>query len=181
MSRSRVSGRISDRSWRVIAEVALTGTGAITFSAIPQSFTHLQIVGCIRSASAASHAAAGLRLNADTGNNYDWTVNYSDSSTPLASNANGESNAGFATKIVAASATAGKFSAFRLDLPNYRAAIHKALLTQSGHAESGVAAVATVSTGMWRNTAAVTQIDFWDRTAGANSWASGSALMLLGI
>jgi len=96
---------------------------SITFSSIPTTFTHLRLMGQVRSTTAATSDVLVTRLNSDTGNNYDFTTTvWNDVATPgTASVGSGGLTSGMriAPAIPAASATASFFGHITADVPHY--------------------------------------------------------------
>lgn len=166
------------RAWSFVQEVNLGGTGAITLSAIPATFTHLRVFGNVRSASAAALRAFGPRFNGDTAANYDEEHMEGNGATAVAAVQNGLTYAemGF---CAGSTATAAVFSPFDFTLYNYRnTSMRRSGFFRAGFSEN--AGTNDIRNGVfnWRNTAAVTQIDLWDGSAGANSWLAASRVII---
>lgn len=136
------------------------GSSTITFSSIPQTFTHLQIrylAQCVSSATAEENIA--FRFNSDTGSNY--TRHYI--------NGNGSSaSAGSNTGVTQVYATAGQTSATYpsafgvgiLDILDYtNTSKYTTTRALSGVDFNGSGGGINLVSGLWRNTAAITTID----------------------
>ncbi len=169
------------RSWTFVAEANLVADGAISFTAIPQTFTHLMIVGNVRSTAGAANDALRAQFNADTGANYDYVWVRGETNTPAASYAVAGTSIYVGVCATAAN-VANVFSPITLYLPNYRSTnMHK-----HGTADTGCLDVAAAQTDSyrssfkWRSTAAVTRIDLLD-TALGTSFKAGSRVTLLGM
>ena len=168
-SASAVTGAKSNKFWNQstyvgdfvqIASATVTsgGTSIITFSGIPQTFTHLQIRGIGRGTTNNPALGIVVRFNGDTGSNYSYHALAGDGAT--------------ATAIAAASATfmdlfenpsststANAFSGGVCDVLDYSATTkYKTARSLNGYDRNGTGDVFLWS-GSWRNTAAITQID----------------------
>ena len=100
-----------------IASTTLIATGNITFSAIPQTYSHLIILGRIRSTIAASTDSGFILVNGVGSANYygEWAEFYT---TTLAAGAVvGQTSCFFGN--VSGATGAGPRSQFRCDFPNY--------------------------------------------------------------
>lgn len=99
-------------------------TATVTFSGIPQDFTHLRFRMLVRSTTAATTDTMSLRFNSDSSASYDWTTTlWNDSTSPgtasTGSNGTVATSLRITSTIDAASATAGFFSKAILDVPFY--------------------------------------------------------------
>lgn len=167
--------------WTRIGEVTINPDGAATFTAIPATYRHLRLEILARSTLAASlDDALLLRLNADTGANYDF------STLILAGTVVSGAEDYAATfirlgRIAAASAPAGVASPVVVDIPDYaRTTWQKAVNAQAG-VKTGTAAGslgARRTAGFWRSTAAVTEVSV---LAQNGLLATGSVVTLYGM
>lgn len=132
------------------------GAASITFSSIPQTYTHLQIRGITRSPDASYIAA---QFNGDTGTTYSNHAIYAEPGTVVGqANANA-SNVQISRSNYFASASTMFGSAICdiLDYTNTNKYTTTRALT--GNETNGTAGQAILfSSGNWRNTAAVTSI-----------------------
>lgn len=139
------------------------GEASYTFSSIPGTFTHLLLLGMVRSdAAGVNQTDIWLRFNGDTAGNY--------SSVEVGANnvaqVGGSYVATGATKMqmglmTAATAPAGSFAPLRLEAPNYASTTpQKAFLGMSGFRRSTTTGDEFVfqGAGFWLNTAAITSI-----------------------
>lgn len=146
-----------------------SATTSVTFSSIPSTYTDLVLVV---SAWGSTGSDAFLRFNGDTGTNYSDTVVRGNGST--ASSVRDSNAAGIDMGVV--STTSGTFTPMIFNIQNYsNSTTYKTALGRISNANSMVTALV----GMWRNTAAITQIDLVERTS--TGWQSGSTFSLYGI
>ena len=154
------------------------GQSSITFSAIPQTYTHLQIRGIHRSTTSGTSATGGyVKLNGDTGTNYSTHILYGNGSSAAAYSASSTANVIYAD-VVDGSATANVFGAFVMDILDYsNTTKNKTGRTLYGWDLNGSGTMALESFG-WYNTAAVNSITF---TPSSGNFAQYSSYALYGI
>lgn len=170
----------SSRSWTVISDIVLGADGPITFAAIPQTYTHLQVIATVRTATATATDSMLVRLNSDGGANY--FDGYVQGSGNAASASSGARTGGFYAGVCEAnSGAAGRQSAHTIDLPSYTDAARNKIGMARGAAAEGGIGYEVMSTWLWLNNAAITQIDLIFATGLANNWRQGSHATLLGI
>jgi hypothetical protein len=163
-----------------IAEVVLAGTAAsITFSTIPQTYRHLRLVLFGRCDNAATSKIVALRVNADTGNNYDYQYVQGNAATPGAAET-------FAAALItlavpAASAPANVFGQLDILFAFYAGANNKTVTaTQAwkGGTSTGQLTLETLA-GFWRSNAAITSISLTPYS-GADNFVAGTIASLYG-
>jgi hypothetical protein len=141
----------------------------ITFSSISGAYTDLVLV---LSAYGQTGQDAYLRFNGDTGSNYSDTILRGNGST--ASSVRDTSSAGIDMGVI--STTSGVFTPIIFNIQNYsNSTTYKTALGRISNANSMVTALV----GLWRNTAAITQIDLFERTS--TGWQIGTTATLYGI
>jgi flagellar hook protein FlgE len=158
------------RTYEPIATTTATGSSAtITFSSFPSTYTDLIIVCAIKGTNAND---AYLRYNSDTGSNYsDTTLRGNGSAASSVRNTN---VVGIDIGAIA-NVGANDIGTIIIHIQNYsNATTHKSNLTRFSNASALVSSIA----GLWRNTAAITSIDLFNR---GGSWVSGSTFTLYGI
>ena len=136
------------------------GASSITFSSIPQNFTHLQVRCFARGTTSFS---AGLSQyyffnNDSTSGNYAWHGFYSDGSGSY-SGATSSTNELVAQQVFAdSSATSGIFGSTVLDILDYtNTNKYKTARLIGGHDNNGSGRVALYS-GLWLSTSAINQL-----------------------
>lgn len=160
---------------QVIQTVSLSGTGTISFSSIPQTYTHLEVLINARSSAAAVVEAASLRFNGDTGANYRWTVVQIQNTT--VSGVSSVTGTGIEVFVFPGSTSgAGIFGAGRAVIPFYRSNRVKSITGEgSSVIETTTNSFHRHGSGYWNNTAAITSLSI------NISLLSGSTATLIGI
>jgi hypothetical protein len=139
--------------------VGAGGVASITFSSIPQTFTHLQIRGLGRGTTSFS---AGLsfymQFNSDTGNNYGGHQVYGDGST-TGSNSNLTRANTIAGQVFAdSSASSNVFGDVVADILDYtNTNKNKTVRVLGGFDNNGNGRV-SLSSSLWLNTSAISNI-----------------------
>jgi hypothetical protein len=157
------------------------GAASITFSSIPSTYTHLQVRGILQSARATfSRDEYKITINSDTGTNYDSHNIYGDGVSIAGGN---EINRAYilGQDVVGANGWWGATVVDFLDYKNTnknKTVRMLAALDTNGAAVSGLNGAMTFSSGLWRNTSAITSITF---TASNGNWNQYSQLALYGI
>ena len=175
---SQISGHLAAAGSYDSIQTVTVGSGGqatVSFTSIPATYTHLQIRAIVRTARASTADYLYVRYNSDTATNY--------SAHEVAGDGTSASAYGLSTvarmqidTFPAASATAGMFGAFVLDLLDYaNTNKYKTQRTLTGFDENGSGGVTLIS-GNWRSTSAVTQIDITSGTASNISQYSSFAL-----
>jgi len=140
----------------LIAEVELLAdTASFDFQSIPDDFTHLLICGYARSTRASSNDSIVQSFNGDTTDaNYN-RQSFLANSTTLSGAIASDRVAGH---IPGNSATANRFGAFEILIPNYaQATNNKATLARSWYTSTGAVALAFYGT-QWANNAAINRV-----------------------
>jgi hypothetical protein len=159
--------------------VELSADGNFDFQNIPQTYTSLRIVGLLRSNEIADRPTVAVRVNGDTGSNYDSHDLQSVGTAPAAGEIYGL-NLGSAGNAPGANAPAGVFGLLEIDIHNYTLAINKILAartevkwgTTAGKMRTALNAV------YWRSNAAITRVQIFSN---AGSYIAPSKLTLYGI
>lgn len=162
-----------------IATVTLSGTAStFTFTSIPSTYKHLQIRGI---AMGNSTVNAFITFNGDTGTNYSWHWMGGDG-TNASTNQGSSTNqiVGFTSGFVGSSVIA---AATIMDIPDYASTNkYKTLRAFNGYdgnqSHAGYIPL-TLSSGLWRNTAAITSITI--TVSGGYNWLANSQMALYGI
>jgi len=179
---SQISGHLFTQS--AFDSIATTtvgsgGTSTITFSSIPQTYTHLQIRGIARENSGAGTSINDLlvRFNSDSGANYRYHYLRGNGTAASAGTAGSQTYA-WALGTSQAGSTASVFTGNVLDILDYTNT-NKYTTTRSlsGTDFNGSGIVDFIS-NLWLNTAAITSITI---TTGGNDFAQYSSFALYGI
>jgi hypothetical protein len=163
-------------------QIATTTLGSaqstITFSSIPSDYTHLQIRGIARSASATSGDYIYVQFNSDTGNNYTYHQLTGDGSGASSLAGTSQTGAG-SPRISAANTLASVFGGVVIDILDYaNTNKNKTIRTIGGFDENGAGTVRLTS-GVWLNSAAITSVAIKSGTAA--NLAQYSSFALYGI
>jgi hypothetical protein len=146
-----------------------TAVAAVTFSSIPQTYTDLIVIADADLTSGGHDLR--LRFNADSGTNYSRTILYGNGTSPLATRNNSTNNI-----ISAAFGGTNSGSYTTINVMNYsNSTTNKTTLQRGGYTGS----IDSLTVGLWRNTAAITEIECGN--TGATTWVVGSTFTLYGI
>ncbi|AEG49169.1 hypothetical protein Sphch_1481 [Sphingobium chlorophenolicum L-1] len=163
----------------LIASVTTTsGQSSVTFSSIPSTYTHLQIIGdaAVTSTNSLSTDVLGIQFNGDTGNNYRFTLFCTYASGSGCGNGSTSTNSAGAALIASNGASGVPFGGLKIDIPNYLSANQKSVLGHSGVIQGNVGPLQGLGTGNWTGTSAVTSITLVNR--GSSNFATGSKFWL---
>ena len=165
-----------ENSFFSIATTTATGSTAdVTFSNIPQTYTHLQLRMMIKNHTANTNNTR-IQFNSDTAANYSWHELYGDSASAGSSASTSASYMylGNHPSNVAASA----FAVFVVDILDYKDTNKfKTVRTLSGFDLNG-SGVVGLKSGNWRSTSAISTIRIFP---GADSFGQYSSFALYGI
>jgi len=176
--------------FEIIAEGTLTGTSnTIDFTAIPQTFTHLQIQFSARSAKAGANSDGGeIKVNGDTGTTYGVQSGYT-SEDGSANGGAGNLNMGTrsqidsAIRVSNAGMSTGVHAVNKILIPNYTSTTvaTKGLLFEATAAGQSTTWWIGFGIGFWGSTAAITQVTLYSESvsypflAGCSYWLAGWA------
>ena len=152
------------------------GLSSITFSAIPQTYTHLQIRGIIKNTTGATNPI--VTFNGDVATNYAWHQLYGDGSSAGATAS--PTNAGIGLTYAGAS----QFSAFVTDILDYANTNKNKTVRSIGGADNNGSGYSVLASGVWFKAGtgvtsdAITSLTF---TTGSTTFAQYSNFSLYGI
>jgi hypothetical protein len=179
---SQISGHLFTQSAfdsLATTTVGSGGTSTITFSSIPQTYTHLQIRAIARENSGAVTAFNDVlvRFNSDSGANYRYHYMNGNGTSAIAGTAASQTYA-WAMDVTGAASAANVYAGNVLDILDYtNTNKNTTTRTLTGADFNGSGAVDFIST-LWLNTAAITSITI---TTGGNNFAQYSSFALYGI
>lgn len=166
--------------WHVLDTIpALSGTGTMIFSSISQDYDALRITGYIRVASANVNVVLSMRLNGDASAIYDSDEVGGNNAIAFAAQYVGGTR-GVIACAPGSTATANNFASVQVLIPNYRGASRRTWDSSGGWCQSASMFTRKAS-GIWRSTAAVSQIDIQDSTGNSGNMAAGSWAVLEGL
>jgi hypothetical protein len=163
-----------------IAESILGSPAAsVTFSSIPSTWRHLELVISARGDTAATLTAMSLRFNADSGANYDAQQLAGNAAITAAGEFINPTSAQIG-ECAANTASAGAAGIATVFIPFYAGTAFWKLFTSSHQLRNGTGTT-TIHTkhwaGTWRNTAAITSVQI---LPGAGNFNTGSSFALYG-
>lgn len=160
--------------------VGAGGASQIVFNNIPQTFTDLKAVISVRNNSSAGNFSDGLgyQFNGDTSSVYSLTQLYG-VGTSLASSRSNPLAFAYGGPINTASSTALTFTSVDVYICNYTSANFKQISFDATAENNSTACNLTLGANLWRNTAAITSLRFYD-FGGAN-FVQHSTFTLYGI
>ena len=141
-----------------------TPTNEINFNSIPQTYKHLQIRGIVRYDNNGISQLSSFRFNGDTGSNYSYHILRGEGHSGGVSSSGAANDTGLVYPHATGSvATSGMFGAFIIDILDYASSDKYTTTRQwNGFATNGGSEEQLhLSSGLWRNTAAVTSIRFF--------------------
>lgn len=170
--------------WNPIASSVLTAdTTTVTFSSIPQTYSHLCVIARCRSKESSSTIFGGMRINGNQSVVYFNVHARSGGSGASTSSGSTTGQDGMNQLFVnaTASATASSFGSFEIFIPGYTASRNMNVNAVSfGETASSTQVCQTMFGGAsCLLGAAVTSISFY--TINAHGWLTGSSFQLYGI
>jgi hypothetical protein len=165
--------------------VGAGGTGSISFTSIPSTYTHLQLRINARSTSTSANGIVmGIRFNGDTGSNYSlhYLSAYQGAAQAVEAGAIANASQMYAAVFAADGNAASIFSGAVVDILDYKNTNkNKTIRSITGYDINGSTSgysSSTLYSGSWRSTSAVTSIDF---TIVAGNYAQYTSFALYGI
>ncbi len=133
------------------------GLSTITFSSITQNFTHLRLLGSLRTNRTVSVGDDLItRFNGDTAGNY----NYAQGEFAAFSIAASATSFTALARVASAVNTANFFGTVDIFIPNYsNTGVTKGIQVNSGYGD-GVTPRTKIGQGTWNSTAAITSVSF---------------------
>jgi hypothetical protein len=165
---------------RAIGETVLgSATASITFSSIAADWSHLLLIVAARSDNAVVQTELGLRLNGDTGANYDKQLIRSNVAAITASEATAQTSMA-AGVIPANNAVASAFGSSFIFIPNYAVAqLHAISCVYASHDTNATGGGRTgIDSGSWRTVAAITSLTLFALVGNLNT---GTKATLYGL
>jgi hypothetical protein len=153
-------------------------TSTITFTNIPNTYTHLQLRIFARSERANNVDAVNVRFNSDTGFNYSEHWLYGDGSSALVYGSGGAASVQVA-RIAGDTAGANTFGAIIVDVLDYANTNKFKTVRALGGTDNNGNGQVNLVTGLWRNTNAVTSVTLTPGTS--TNWKQYSQIALYGL
>ena len=150
-----------------------SNTASVTFSSISGSYTDLVLIANFVGFTTSANSAISVRLNGDTGSNYSATFLRGNGTSALSSRATNDN------RMVIGAAAIGTNTDAAMSIVNFmnysNTTTYKTVISRYSQASLQ----AETDVGLWRNTAAITSIEFG--TYGTNLTLAGSVITLYGI
>jgi len=176
---SAKSGNLYQTSYDSISTQTVSSlVSSVTFSSIPQTYTHLQLRILAKTSRGAGPDILCVRYNGDTGNNYADHLIYGDGSTvsPDKDTSYPQQNI---HRVAADDVNASIFSPFVIDIFDYtNTNKFKTLRSLGGYDANGSGRIAFGS-GLWQSTSAISSITLF--SAYAESWKPNTQFALYGL
>lgn len=162
----------------------------ITFADIPSHFRHLRIIGHLRSdgGSGDGGESVALRMNGDTGNNYDSNRARINNVDGLVTSERLQDDFMSLTGVLGVNAVADHFGIVDYFISNYLSSTFKAIVAVSHNTRTHAAggATAEISGGTYHSSSPITEIKIfpavsWAGGGAQDNWDIGSRLTLYGI
>jgi len=135
------------------------GSTGVTFSSIPQNFTHLQIRYSVRGTNSGTNDFTYVQLNGDGGNNYARHHMQGDGSSAISFGQTGSGiGAIWAAQVPFASTTSNVFGSGIIDILDYTNTNKNKTVRSIGGFDANGSGYANLSSGVWMNTSAITSI-----------------------
>lgn len=143
----------------LIGAVAVGSGGAanITFNSIPATYTDLQLVLSLRSASGSNLGNTGLNMsiNASTANRTQRRIYGSNGSI----GSDSSTNARIMSTLPTSTSTSNAFGTLNIYFPNYAGSTNKSFFLENGADQNSTTSYELeIVTGLWANTAAITTL-----------------------
>jgi hypothetical protein len=156
--------------------VGAGGSAYVAFFNIPQSYTDLKVFVSARETGATTSDSIYMAFNNDYTTSY--TTRWIEGSGSSAYSANSSAGSGGFLTIGGSSSTANTFSNSEISVPSYTSSNYKSYLSDSVMENNATTSTARIITGIWSNTAAITQITL---SPGTGSFAQYSTFTLYGV
>jgi hypothetical protein len=165
--------------WALNSVTLSSSASSVTFTGIPQNYTHLQIRCLIRSATAATTDSTKFNFNGDTGSNYMRHALYGDGASAGAAASATSTTFASLGDSTAASATASVFGTYVLDILDYaNTNKYKTTRAVAGYDLNGSGNI-DLRSNLWMSTSAITSITFV--TTSSSNFAQYSSFALYGV
>jgi hypothetical protein len=169
---------IPSSSFESIATVTVgTATSTMTFTSIPATYAHLQIRGMVNGTAAGTYNNVRMGFNGDAGANYSTHVLYGDGATAAGLSETSGSRM-YGQILISQASTSSYVGVGVIDILDYtNTSKYKTVRSLNG-IEFNSAGDVRFGSANWRNTAAITSIEF---VTASGNFNVGSTLALYGI
>jgi hypothetical protein len=151
--------------------VGSTAQASITFSGIPQTYTHLQVRGIVKNTTGATNPL--ITFNSDTATNYAWHQMYGNGASAVATAS--PTNAGIGITYAGAS----QFSGFVMDILDYASINKNKTIRSIGGVDNNGSGYSVLASGVWLNSSSA--INSFTLTTGSTTFTQYSSIALYGV
>jgi hypothetical protein len=156
--------------------VGAGGAASVQFNSIPNTFTDLKLVYSGRENGGATIRSSKIRINGDSGTNYQSII--VDGNGSAANTVAAATNAIIWSVQNDTNSTANTFSNSELYFANYASSNQKTVSVDAVAETAATSAIQRLSFARWTNTAAITAIEVFGE---ASNWVQFSTFYLYGI
>jgi len=154
--------------------VGAGGSSTISFTSIPATYTHLQIRAIARY-STGTETGVKMRINSDTGSNYAYHELYG---TGTGAGAAAGTTQTAISDVMYINATSNVFGGAVIDILDYANTNKYKTIRSLNGADVNGSGYITFMSGLWQNTAAITNIELY---VAANNMTQYSSFALYGV
>jgi hypothetical protein len=145
---------------------------SIEFTSIPQTYTHLQIRGIVRSTNAGQADEVQVQFNSDTASNYSTHQLTADGAN-VASGGLANASSMYGVYTTGSAATANAFGAIVMDILDYKDTNkYKTIRDISGLDQNTSVGFILMRAGNWRSNSAVTSIKLFAQSSNIAQYSS---------
>lgn len=163
--------------------VGAGGASSIDFTSISTDYTDLKLMCSTRSATGSGEVGIWVRLNGDSGQNYNWKMfwgggnsNYGAYSQNVATNY----NRSFFAYATSGNYTANTFGNTEIYIPNYKSTLNKSVSIDSVGEHNSGTAYRSFTSGIYSTSSPITSINIFVEN-GTDNFAEGTTVSLYGI
>ena len=135
------------------------GQASITFSGIPNTYTHLQIRATARTNRASASDQFKLQVNGDTSSNYSIHSVYGNGSSAVSEGYSGQTNWNTFDTLPAASASSNVFGEVIVDVLDYASTTKNKTMRALGGFDNNGNGNIILSSSAWYSTSAITSLN----------------------
>lgn len=158
------------------------GTSNIDFTSIPSTFTDLCLQVSLKTSWATATDRFTLRLNGDSGSNYQSRYLTGNGSTASSGSRTSQAELSIENGITGSTGTANTFGNVSIYIPNYAGSTVKSISSDATAEFNSSSGALAIVAGLWNNTAAINRITLdYFAGFGGNTLIQYSSISLYGI
>lgn len=162
-----------------VITVGPAGASSVTFTNIPNTYSHLQLRYIARSTASASEDAITLRFNSDSSSSYAYHFLFGNGSSASSSAAGVSDNRLYPWAVPGSSFLSNSFGATIIDILDYsNTNKFKTTRTLSGYDDNSTGGRIAFTSGLWQSTNAINAISI---TANSGNWTQNSQFALYAV